>query len=375
MERPGKGYTISKVNQAHEKYFEHEQPLHLMYMKNYRVYKCDENCDRDKCINYHNDQNYRRRPYMSIDGNWNYTPKMCKNPQPCKMADKCRFSHTKEECSYHPLVYKVNECKFSSLEKGKCSKWGFHCSFAHTEEDRRVKGFQQKNPTSFLCESFKTEPCENTHCKLEECLNYHTPLERRRNPIKYSYSVNPCNFVYKDEVFSSPENCPNLDSCELAHTKNEVYYHSGMYKTKDCKANPCYLRFCAFKHPGESIQKSLEEVKATIVEETKCNEPENLQKKNIEDMNDAMQHYFDTIEATEFKNDKDVSVIENSLLKDQEIKDEKSTKESIPNKLACKHCKQREIKWVFECGTICCGKCIGKICSLCNKKHLTRIDI
>lgn len=334
-----------------EKNFENEQPLHLMYMKSFRVNKCEENCEKEFCINYHVGQIPRRRPVLYVDGSWNYSPKICKNPQPCKAGEKCKYAHTKEECSYHPLLYKVHECKYPSADKGKCSKWAFHCSFAHSEEDKRVKGLQQKKPSSFEWKSFKTEMCENLQCKIEDCVKFHDFMERRRNPDSFFYSVVPCNFVYKDFVFAAPGNCPNKDLCELAHTKNEVYYHKDLYKRFECKAAPCYSKICAFVHPGE-LWTDLE------------------QEKVIQNIFEAKNQGFEEQKAENLAN---VCSETKEKKENHEILEEK--KIEIPNKLVCKQCKEREIKWVFECGTLSCENCIGNICPLCNKKHITRIVI
>ena len=371
MEKP-KGYSTPKSAQfAQEKYFDHEQPLHLKYMRNYRVNQCAEDCDREQCMDYHSDQYYRRRPTMTFDGTWNYTPKICKNPQPCKNGDRCRFAHTKEECSYHPLVYKIHDCKFPSISKGNCSRWGFHCSYAHTDEDRRLKGTQQKKSLDFSLKNFKTEACEDIKCKMEDCMKYHDSLERRRDPAIYSYSAIPCNFVYTDFAFGSPDNCPNKDSCDLAHTKNEVYYHASMYKTRECKASPCYSKICAFTHPGEAFR-GLEEVKEGF------NEDQEFIKKilgaHIENNKETLEvNRIEHVEGSAKCDTAFRSASESMLDKIEGSKEEKS--EITVNKLTCKQCREREIKWVFECGALSCDSCIGNICSLCQKKHITRLVI
>jgi hypothetical protein len=368
---------MEKLNKSQgEKTFENEQPLHLIYMKSFLVNKCENDCKSEECIKYHSHQSYRRRPYMNFDGTWNYTPKMCKNPQPCRLADRCRYAHTKEECSYHPLIYKVNNCKFNSLDTGKCSKWGYHCSFAHLEPDKRIKGIVQKAPVVFSCETYKTELCENKACKSDDCIKYHDAFEKRRNFNEYNYLSVPCNFTYKDSNFLSPENCPNKDLCELAHTKNEVYYHKTMYKTKNCRNIPCYSKFCAFLHPGEYIGDIVEEKIVNNEQEIHRNDKEvySTEKKNYDDEKGANTidiHHLETIESKPSTGD--VSVRDNGV-KDEEIKDKTPENHYIPDKLRCKMCREREIKWVFDCGLLSCSKCIEKECSKCNRKHITRLN-
>lgn len=218
------------------------------------------------------------------------------------------------------------------------------------DEDKRKKGIHQKTPTLFSSDTYKTEECENKYCKSDDCLKYHDLLEKRRNPILFSYSSIPCNFVYYNSAFASPEDCPNKDLCDLAHSKAEVYYHPSMYKTKPCKCSPCYTKFCAFRHPGEFPE--IEELKEPASEVSIPREESN---------------------QDELKDEKIEKVEIN--LNEKEKTSETPEKPKPFNKLACKLCKDRDIKWVFECGSLSCSKCIGKVCPKCNKKHINRLDI
>ena len=238
---------------------------------------------------------------------------------------------------------------------------------------------------AFSIETYKTEPCDKEFCRSEECLYYHEKSERRRNPYKFKYSAKLCSFIYKDRAFMGAENCPNKDYCELAHNKDEIFYHPSVYKTKDCRVSPCYAKFCAFKHPGDYIQPTSEEGenknrKSLGFDEQKSVMEEKKNEKIVEKIEKIEKiENIENIEKIEkIENIENIEKIEN-IENIENIESKQSTEdtlqESIPNKLACKYCKEREIKWVFECGSLFCGKCIGKVCLLCQKKHLTRLDI
>ena len=79
-------------------------------------------------------------------------------------------------------------------------------------------------------------------------------------------------------------------------------------------------------------------------------------------------------ETVESKNSTEDTSVQEHNGKEEEVKEEGNEKgESVISKLTCKQCKEMEIKWVMECGAVVCGKCIGNICLLCKKKHLTRL--
>lgn len=354
MDRTPKAFPNTK---ATEKYFDHEQLPHALYLKSFRVDKCD--CKNEDCIKCHNNQKPRRQPVLLSDGKWSYIPKMCKNPQPCKIGNRCKFCHTLEEYNYHPALYKITHCKFPLVSKGKCARMGAHCSFAHSEADRRVKAPQNKPYLGFIVENFKTERCQDL-CQQEDCFNFHSTLEKRRSPCYYTYSALPCSYVYKESEFVEGNNCPYRDNCRSAHSKNEIYYHPNMYKTKECNIPACGKKYCAFRHSEDDIQKFFNEIKSKSEESPKVSK-ESDQEKPESEISD--QEIGESKLSTE-----DTSMQENNLK--QEGKEEISI-----SKLTCKQCKELEIKWVLECGAVLCGKCIGKTCFVCNKKHLTRLSI
>jgi hypothetical protein len=357
MLKNNKSYSILKITHTQDKYFENEQAVHLMYLKNYLVHPCNDYCNNENCIKYHAGQNPRRRPFINYEGTWSYTPKLCQNPQPCRIGNKCRYSHTKEESNFHPLVYKVTECKYPTLEKGKCSRWGQHCSFAHTEDDKRLKVIPSKTIEVFDSLTYKTSECGSYNCNSAECLKYHDSAERRRPLNKFSYSSKPCGYVYKNHVFGHPDNCPNKDNCHLSHTKNEVCYHPFVYKTKDCKAAPCYSKYCPFKHPQDLLRPGGEEQKADNRLET--------EEKPLE-IDQSLKEEEEKEEKNQAKEAKEENIFSETS--------DKVIDNTIPSKIACKYCKQRIIKWKFECGSMFCSRCIGNSCMLCNKRHLILLE-
>ena len=317
---------------------------------------------------------------MTPDGNWNYLPKMCKNLNSCKMGDRCHFAHSKSECSYHPLLYKVNDCKIPSKEIGKCSKWGFDCSFAHEAPDRRAKGLQKLLPDR---ETYKTLRCMQNLCKDQECVYYHTNTERRRPQGEFEYEAVPCKFVFVNRSFLNPDHCPLKDKCNLAHTKNEIYYHVQVFRKSPCKSKPCYSPFCAFVHDvenenekekekeneriGEGVGKVLDLGRSESFRVEGRKEPEGPKETVDEGKVDRGQEVKKLDEFVQGE----VLVIEEKSVGSSE----KEAKAEIPAKLRCKLCGQREIKFIFDCGSIVCGKCLTNICHKCGRAHVTRIDL
>ncbi|OMJ71116.1 hypothetical protein SteCoe_30748 [Stentor coeruleus] len=388
MEKPVRQLSGSKISEF-ERLYENEQELHFKYITQFHVQKCKEDCSKEDCLNLHNNQSYRRIPVLLSENNWNYMPKMCKNiPQNypnstthsspdktlgkntedkskgqgvCRMGDRCKYAHTKEECSYHPLMYKVNECKYSSLEKNKCSKWGYHCSFAHSNADKRIKGIQIKH---FDLNTYRTKQCSITNCKVNECFGFHINKERRRDPSIYTYKCIPCNFTYINGKFENPEMCPNKDNCSLAHTKNEIYYHIEKYQNFECKNFPCYQNHCAFLHRDNQNSVSKEEHK-NIVKDQQVTE-ENVKIERIEKVEKVEKKESNqAIEETDVKSESKTGILQ----------EDKEDKNSIPQKLRCKTCLKRQIKWILECGSIICDECLEAVCLKCRKSHARRIDL
>ena len=348
-----------------------EQERHRAYITHFHVSRCTEKCPKKECLNLHTNQSPRRVPLPTSDGNWNYLPKMCKNLNSCKMGDRCHFAHSRSECSYHPLLYKVNDCKIPSKEIGKCSKWGFDCSFAHEAPDRRTKGLQKLAPDR---ETYKTLRCMQNLCKDQDCVYFHTNTERRRPEGEFEYDCVPCKFVYVNRGFLNPDHCPLKDKCSLAHTKNEVYYHLKVFRKKVCRSKPCYSPFCAFVHDLEQggngeEGKGLGNEKDLGLEEK--GQGKGKEGGRVEEDKVDREH--------EGKDGKNIDCLSNSEEMGFKEKSEgilgKDSKNDIPVKLRCKVCGMREIKYIFDCGSIVCGKCLTNICQKCGKAHVSRIDL
>ena len=357
-----------------------EQERHRAYITNFRVSRCFEKCSQKECLKLHTNQSPRRVPLPTPDGNWNYLPKMCKNLNSCKMGDRCHFAHSRSECSYHPLLYKVNDCKIPSKEIGKCSKWGFDCSFAHEAPDRRTKGLQKLLPERV---TYKTLRCMQNLCKDQECVYFHTNNERRRPQGEFEYDCVPCKFVFVNRSFLNPDHCPLKDRCNLAHTKNEIYYHLKVFRTKVCKSKPCYSPFCAFIHDEENEGKGqggqvlgVEVARMTGDAMVEKGQFEGVEGKGIS------QKVAEEVKADRediVKDGKNIDSLSNSeetvIREKSETKSKKEAQNNIPAKLRCKICGQREIKFIFDCGSIVCGKCLTSICQKCGRAHVARIDL
>ena len=116
--------------------------------KTYKIFKCPlgKLCKLEKilCLNYHNDQDRRRNPFL-------YEDKLCPNlyddnnkkidNAKCKDGDNCKFAHNLYEYFYHPKKFRTKKCKHE--KKGKYCKERLICPYYHesdkncgTEDDR-----------------------------------------------------------------------------------------------------------------------------------------------------------------------------------------------------------------------------------------------
>lgn len=333
-----------------DEYFSKEKPIHAKFLKNFLVNQCSDDCNVSGCVNYHGDGYSRRQPVMISEGRWNYTAKMCTNPSPCKLGNRCRYCHSQEEFLYHPLVYKLSKCRFSSNVSGICSKRGIFCANYHGEDDSR----EVLSKETFDLVRYKTEQCKIRNCDGVYCFNYHSLTERRRNPQDFKYSPKPCINIYKGGIFQSLENCPKKDGCGFSHSKTEMQYHKDIFKSKDCKSINCSHPYCSFNHIDNS-QTSYQETKKTYEEEKKARE--NLEFEPRKEANESTE----TMETKQSFEDKQV--------------DESNVdfKEESSNNFLCKNCKEEEIEWVFECGGATCTKCLAKDCFKCKRAHIHRL--
>lgn len=347
----------SKQRSLTEEYFSKENPSNSEYMRSFRVSQCPTNCKTEACLNAHDSHACRREPVLLSDGKWNYVPKACTNIPRCGLGDKCRFTHTKEELSYHPLVYKTTKCKHPLSASGVCSHWGTHCSFYHSDNDRRLY-----TTSEFSIDTYKTEQCYNPRCEDENCVKYHYLSERRRSLKMFNYRSNPCTYLFRDNTFKFSEHCPKKDYCGYAHSKNEMLYHPDKYQKKKCINSSCDGKFCAFKH-SDSVD--------SFFEYFKKEEDEGEKALRIRAVKESEE--IEIVEkCEETKSIEEKGSTEETSGNENAVREEKI--EEKQEKLICKLCKEREIEWVFECGTVYCGLCLGESCLKCNRSHLTRLS-
>lgn len=106
-------------------------------------------------------------------------------------------------------------------------------------------------------EKIKTEQCQlkNLCLNKKECFKYHNLLERRRDCKDFIIQNNlPCDKTFIDGKWIDPKKCPNGDSCEFFHTKNELFYDKRNFrKLYECyiekeKGECPYFEICPYKH-------------------------------------------------------------------------------------------------------------------------------
>eukprot|EP00475_Leptophrys_vorax_P042957 TRINITY_DN811_c0_g1_i1.p1 TRINITY_DN811_c0_g1~~TRINITY_DN811_c0_g1_i1.p1 ORF type:complete len:605 (+),score=115.46 TRINITY_DN811_c0_g1_i1:146-1960(+) len=100
-------------------------------------------------------------------------------------------------------------------------------------------GFRYTNPTQdhlVYIILYKTERCNRKPC-ARTCEKYHSVKERRRNPLQFEYSEQPCQNVKagaSSRAWGDPSKCPEGDDCQFSHTLLEQMYHPNIYKTGMC---------------------------------------------------------------------------------------------------------------------------------------------
>lgn len=272
---------------------------------------------------------------------------MCQNEKYCRKGLNCKYAHTIEEVSYHPVVYKVQNCRYEKLEGNTCKNKGSHCSYAHDDEDRRVPGLQPEK-AKFDLKSFQTEKCKRDNCQDEDCLDYHNVFQRRRNIDSHRYDPVPCMLVFRNKKFLESSVCPNEDDCNKAHTKNEIYFHPSFYKTKLCQKESCSLHYCPFLHPS------------TI--------PSDLDNPKVVDSEIKEKHEVIVSDSPVPDAKSPDPIIEVKPIKAQE-----DIRSEMLRKFLCKKCETKAMEWLFECGIFVCGDCLDQECVACRKKHVTRL--
>lgn len=81
----------------------------------------------------------------------------------------------------------------------------------------------------FYLYHFKTQPCSildpspTSLCSKDLCAGYHEQKKRRRTPVLYTYTHEPCTNVKSTAgVWLDPAQCYNGDNCQKAHVCNII---------------------------------------------------------------------------------------------------------------------------------------------------------
>ena len=195
------------------------------------------------CIYYHSKKDKRR--HLS---SFTYSADECPNKEKCPNGDLCKMSHNKAELFYHPDKYKKKLCAAYPT-----CKFGGYCSFAHFEEELKIKIFLHKlnHDEAFFTTLFKTVSCPFSldHDKAM-CDYYHNPQDFRRNPKEYNYEPLECQYWVKRDIITYEEGgCPNHKQCKRCHGWKELEYHPLIYKTKKCSDSRfCKKKICSYYH-------------------------------------------------------------------------------------------------------------------------------
>lgn len=83
----------------------------------------------------------------------------------------------------------------------------------------------------FDCKTYKTVPCPlGSLCKekIEQCLNYHSFEDRRRDTDEYCYTSKLCE---------PKSDCSSKENCRFSHNIYEVRYHPEMLRKSKCMMN------------------------------------------------------------------------------------------------------------------------------------------
>ncbi|CAN7999873.1 unnamed protein product [Ixodes pacificus] len=278
---------------------ETEKPAHRRYLRDFRVEQCpyfpNYKCQNHKpytCFYWHFPNQRRRRPTLTLDGAFNYSPDVyCATYDEitgvCPSRDDCSFLHRTlgdTERRYHPRYYKTVICVHEAGTQGHCSKNGPHCAFAHGLQDLRnpVYGsvecrilrlglwlppecwatFLHEDPSwqdvGSVLTHYKVQPClRPPHlglCRMGlACPNYHDRRDRRRSPANHHYSSTPCPSVRQGTEWSDADRCAEGDLCSFCHGRTEQKFHPEIYKSTMCndfqRTNYCPRGpFCSFAH-------------------------------------------------------------------------------------------------------------------------------
>jgi hypothetical protein len=291
-----------------EKPKELENPI----IKFYLVNLCT-GCSEDPCLNYHTGQKPRREISYLGGSRWSYSHKKCLRKK-CENP-KCPDAHSLEEILYHPKYYKTLKCSHI-LKEGICERFGKLCPYIHDIEKFQDRRVCPPKIDKFDLLTFKTAPCPiHIIHNLKTCYFYHKLIERRRNPVKYSYTTEAC----RKHV------CPNLEMCNKCHTNNEYMYHPSVFRKNPCRLNEkCPTKtICPFYHI---------------------------------DCHDRVLDQSGEIEQI-------INQCEENSKKFSELQE----KNSLFKKFICSICFVNRSEYIFKCGHTKCNDCeLSTLCSVCQ---------
>lgn len=206
--------------------------------------------DHKQCVNFHS-QKDRRRNHKIIK----YSPEPCPYLEnyKCKDGDLCKFSHNTVEQFYHPTKYKTKFCTHFSNTNGNKCKYSKFCSFAHNEDELRIKLLHRKKKgLDFYLYEYKTVYCPFNHSHDKSSCEYaHNVQDYRRNPNLSSYKAEICKKwnVSSDVSTYTQGGCDLLENCEKCHGWKELEYHPNFYKTRPCaNGENCMRKDCGYWH-------------------------------------------------------------------------------------------------------------------------------
>ena len=211
--------------------------------------------DHKQCPLYHSSKDRRRCPQKYV-----YEPDLClmvAGGKICSNYEKCKFSHNTVEQFYHPKKYKTKLC--AGLGPGsmttKCI-YGTFCSFAHSEDELRIKKLHQIEKThDFFRYFYKTVYCPYNHNHDKSSCEYaHNVQDYRRDPLTVAYNPETCKRWSASSEINKYEDggCNYNEACNKCHGWKELEYHPKFFKTRQCThGEKCSRADCGYLHPKE----------------------------------------------------------------------------------------------------------------------------
>ena len=142
-------------------------------------------------------------------------------------------------------------------EAAKCV-YGQYCSFAHTEDELKIKLLHKKvkNP-EFYKYLYKTVYCPFNHQHDKSSCEYaHNVQDFRRDPSRYSAEVCKKWDMSSDINKYSQGGCSLKEKCDKCHGWKELEYHPKYFKTKQCSnGDGCPRADCGYLHQSETPKK------------------------------------------------------------------------------------------------------------------------